>query len=42
MTTMVNQFNINNLYEESKDGLLLIVEPLEKIKPGCVNWKIRR
>ena len=31
--------HINNLYEESKDGLLLL-RTLEKIKPGCVNWKI--
>ena len=31
--------HINNLYEESKDGLLLL-RTLDKIKPGCVNWKI--
>ena len=31
--------HINKLYEESKDGLLLL-RTLEKIKPGCVNWKI--
>ena len=31
--------HINNLYEESRDGLLLL-RTLDKIKPGCVNWKI--
>ena len=31
--------HINNLYEESKDGILLL-RTLEKIKPGVVNWKI--
>ena len=31
--------HINNLYEESKDGLLLL-RTLDKIKPGVVNWKL--
>ena len=31
--------HINNLYEESRDGILLL-RTLEKIKPGVVNWKI--
>ncbi len=31
--------HINNLYEESRDGILLL-RTLDKIKPGCVNWKI--
>ena len=31
--------HINNLYEESKDGLVLL-RTLDKIKPGVVNWKI--
>ena len=34
-----DQIHINNLYEESKDGILLL-RTLEKIKPGVVNWKI--
>ena len=31
--------HINNLYEESKDGLVLL-RMLEKITPGCVRWKL--
>ena len=31
--------HINNLYEESRDGLLLL-RTLDRIKPGCVNWKV--
>ena len=31
--------HINNLYEESKTGLLLL-KTIEKIKPGTVNWKV--
>ena len=31
--------HINNLYEESKDGILMF-RTLDKIKPGVVNWKI--
>ena len=31
--------HINNLYEESKDGTLML-RTLDKIKPGVVNWKI--
>lgn len=31
--------HINNLYEECKDGLLLL-KIIDKIKPGTVNWKI--
>ena len=31
--------HINNLYEESKNGILLL-RTLEKIKPGVVNWKV--
>lgn len=30
--------NINNLYEESKDGVLLC-KVLDKVRPGCVDWK---
>ena len=30
---------INNLYEESKNGLLML-QILDKVKPGIVNWKI--
>ena len=31
--------HINNLYEESKDGLVLL-RTLDKITPGCVNWRL--
>ena len=31
--------HINNLYEESKTGLLLL-KTIDKIKPGVVNWKV--
>ena len=31
--------HINNLYEESKDGILLL-RTIEKIRPGIINWKI--
>jgi len=31
--------HINNLYEESKDGILLL-RTIEKIRPGVINWKI--
>ena len=31
--------NINNLYEECKDGLLLL-SIIDKISPGTVNWKV--
>ena len=31
--------HINNLYEECRDGLLLL-KIIDKIKPGTVNWKI--
>ena len=34
-----NVVYINNLYEESKDGLVLL-RTLEKVKPSIVNWKI--
>ena len=34
-----NQIHINNLYEESKDGIVML-RTLDKIKPGVVNWKI--
>ena len=34
-----NVIYINNLYEESKDGLVLL-RTLHKIKPGVVNWKM--
>jgi len=30
---------VNNLYKDTKNGLLLL-EILDKIKPGIVNWKI--
>ena len=30
---------INNLYEESKNGLLLL-KTIDKIKPGNINWKV--
>ena len=30
--------NINNLYEEAKDGIILL-KVLDKISPGIVNWK---
>ena len=32
-------FHINNLYEESKDDILLL-RIIEKIRPGVINWKI--
>ena len=35
----MNQIHINNLYEESKDGIVML-RTLDKIKPGVVNWKI--
>ena len=34
-----NVVYINNLYEESKDGLVLL-RTLEKVKPSVVNWKL--
>ena len=34
----MNQIHINNLYEESKDGIVML-RTLDKIKPGVVNWK---
>ena len=34
-----NPIHINNLYEESKDGIVML-RTLDKIKPGVVNWKI--
>ena len=30
---------VNNLYEDSRDGLILL-RTIDKIKPGSVNWKI--
>ena len=32
------EININNLYEEAKDGIILL-KVLDKISPGIVNWK---
>ena len=29
---------VNNLYEDSKSGVLLL-KVIDKIKPNCVNWK---
>ena len=34
----ITEGNISNLYEESKDGILLC-KVLDKIRPGCVEWK---
>ena len=34
-----NVVYINNLYEEAKDGLVLL-RTLERVKPSVVNWKI--
>ena len=39
----VNSLNIenvyvNNLYEDIKDGIVLL-KVLERIEPGCVEWK---
>lgn len=39
----VNSLNIenvyvNNLYEDIKDGIILL-KVLERIEPGCVDWK---
>ena len=35
----IDDVHCNNLYEDCKNGLLLLkIE--DKIKPGCVNWKI--
>ncbi len=39
----VNSLNIenvyvNNLYEDIKDGIVLL-KVLERIEPGCVDWK---
>ena len=31
--------HINNLYEESRDGIVML-RTLDKIRPGVVNWKI--
>ena len=31
--------HVNNLYEDIKNGLILL-QILDKIKPGVVNWKI--
>ncbi|MCQ2820596.1 MAG: hypothetical protein MJ252_25300 [archaeon] len=34
----VKDGDIQNLYEESKDGVLLC-KVLDKVRPGCINWK---
>lgn len=34
----IEDLHINNLYEEFKDGLALL-KIIDKVKPGCVDWK---
>jgi plastin-1 len=34
----IDDLHINNLYEEFKDGLALL-KIIDKVKPGCVDWK---
>lgn len=34
----VKDGNIQNLYEECKDGVLLC-KVLDRVRPGCINWK---
>lgn len=34
----IDNLYINNLYEDVKDGLALL-KILDKVKPGCVEWK---
>lgn len=32
-----DQQHVNNLYEEAKDGLLLL-RVMDRVQPGCVDW----
>jgi plastin-1 len=34
----IDDLYVNNLYEDVKDGTILL-KVLDKIQPGCVNWK---
>lgn len=34
----IEGLHINNLYEEAKDGLLLL-SVMDRVQPGLVNWK---
>ena len=34
----IDDVNVNNLYEDLKDGLVLL-KIMDQIKPGCVDWK---
>lgn len=34
----IDDTSVNNLYEEAKDGILLM-KVIDKIKPGLVDWK---
>lgn len=33
----IEGIHINNLYEEAKDGLLML-KVIDKIEPGIINW----
>lgn len=33
----IEGLHINNLYEEAKDGLLML-KVIERVSPGIVNW----
>lgn len=34
----IDDISVNNLYEEAKDGILLL-KVIDKLKPGLVDWK---
>lgn len=34
----IDDVSVNDLYEEAKDGILLM-KVIDKIKPGVVDWK---
>ena len=34
----IENVNVNNLYEEARDGLILL-KVIDRIEPGAVNWK---
>ena len=34
----IDNLHINNLYEEAKDGMLLL-KVMDRVQPGIVNWQ---
>ena len=34
----LDDVNVNNLYEEAKDGMLLL-KVMDRVQPGVVDWK---